>query len=220
MGYLAYDVANLTFRSSEHTCFPYPPLLLGREVFGMLNSRLGKVASGAFVATLALSVSVGTAATLTRPAAHSGVAPSKGSGLVTVPSEGGTLAAIVYRGWMDYYGLATRKAAPTARSTRARSSYTAPSVRARGRTTPRISKAVGTIPSRTIRRTLTARPRTAARPIRSSPPARARTRTTSHSAVINRLPGRRSSRATARRRPAIRTRPTRSSTARATPRST
>jgi ABC-type phosphate transport system substrate-binding protein len=72
----------------------------------MLNSRLGKVASGAFAATLALSVSVGTAATLTRPAAHSGVAPSKAAGLVTVPSEGGTLAAIVYRGWMDYYGLA------------------------------------------------------------------------------------------------------------------
>jgi ABC-type phosphate transport system substrate-binding protein len=72
----------------------------------MLNLRLAKMASAAIAASLALAASAGSAATLTRPAGHAGVANPQAAGLVTVPSEGGTLASIVYRGWMDYYGLA------------------------------------------------------------------------------------------------------------------
>lgn len=72
----------------------------------MFNPRLQRVAGGALVASLALSMSAGSAATVNRPAPARAAHPNGSTGLITVPSEGGTLAAIVYRGWMDYWGVA------------------------------------------------------------------------------------------------------------------
>lgn len=75
----------------------------------MLNTRLTRVAGGAAIASLALSMTGATAAPVQRTApahaAHPDVKKNT-SGLITIPSEGGTLAAIVYRGWMDYWGVA------------------------------------------------------------------------------------------------------------------
>jgi ABC-type phosphate transport system substrate-binding protein len=74
----------------------------------MSNIRANVAITGAAASAfaLALASAIGTAAPVSRPAAHSGVATPSKAGLITVPAEGGQTTAPVYRGWMDYYGLA------------------------------------------------------------------------------------------------------------------
>ena len=71
----------------------------------MLNTRLQRVAGSATAAALALSMTAASAAPVKRVNPNHTVKPNT-SGIITIPSEGGTLAALVYRGWMDYWGLA------------------------------------------------------------------------------------------------------------------
>jgi ABC-type phosphate transport system substrate-binding protein len=72
----------------------------------MLNTRLQRVAGSATIAALALSMSAGSAAPVRRETPAHVAKPSKTASYITIVSEGGTLASIVYRGWMDYWGIA------------------------------------------------------------------------------------------------------------------
>jgi ABC-type phosphate transport system substrate-binding protein len=73
----------------------------------MLSTRLQRVAGGTAAATLAFTMAAASAAGVNRTVPASRVAhPTKAATLITIPSEGGTLAAFVYRGWMDYWGVA------------------------------------------------------------------------------------------------------------------
>jgi hypothetical protein len=72
----------------------------------MLKPLLQRATGGTIAATLAISLTAASAATIIRPDMRVAHPNAKVPGLVTITSEGGTLAAIVYRGWMDYWGVA------------------------------------------------------------------------------------------------------------------
>jgi ABC-type phosphate transport system substrate-binding protein len=63
----------------------------------------------ALAAALLLAVtgtSAGAAGPALRSLGREGMRPSSSGGLITLPAEGGQAVSLVYRGWMDYYGVA------------------------------------------------------------------------------------------------------------------